>query len=141
MAMHTASWFPEIGSDADPYMDPTFRKAWVESARRRGIEGQGIMDPRAYPVVESLKFRYGAWLDGMLGWEAGKLPGPAGGRDGVPVGPGPAPEALVYPRCPDRIEKTSLPPPLVGIIREFIRLHHQDRHGLKPAAGACASNR
>ena len=74
MAMHTASWFPEIGSDADPYMDPTFRKAWVESARRRGIEGQGIMTPRADPVVESLKFRYGAWLEGMLGWEAGKLP-------------------------------------------------------------------
>lgn len=74
MAMHTACWFPEIGSDAAPYMDPTFRKAWVESVRRGGIEGQDIMTPRAEPVVESLQFRYWAWLDGMLGWEASMLP-------------------------------------------------------------------
>ena len=30
---------------------------------------------------------------------------------------------------------------LVGIMRELIRLHHQDLHGLKPAEGARASNR
>ena len=73
MAIHTASWFPEIGSDADPYMDPTFREAWAESARRTKTEGVSFMTPRAEPVVESLIFRYWLWLEGALGIEANRL--------------------------------------------------------------------
>ena len=122
MAIRTASWFPEIGSDVDPYIDPTFRKAWAESARRMGIEGQSIMTPRTEPVVESLKFRYAVWLDGTLGWEAGKLP------DLLETG-------TVYQSGLTPLLKhwyTHGHPPLVGIMQELLRLYLQGLHGFRP---------
>ena len=99
------------------------------------------MTPRADPVVESLKFRYGAWLDGMLGWEAGKLPDLL--EDGTVYQSVLAPLLKHWYTHGARTvsRRPHFPPPLVGIMRELIRLRHQERHGLKPAAGACASHR